>query len=67
MRSTLSPMFTGSKMRAMYAHVAAVGQQTTNTIKEQYMRGEDNQVEFKAYAMKFTVDVSDIYYVDENF
>lgn len=58
MRSTLSPMFTGSKMRAMYAHVAAVGKQTTNTIKEQYMKGEDNKVEFKAYAMKFTVDVS---------
>lgn len=58
MRSTLSPMFTGSKMRAMYSHVAAVGKQTTNTIKEKILNGEDSKVEFKAFAMKFTVDVS---------
>lgn len=58
MRSTLSPFFTGSKMRQMYSHVAVVGDQTTNTIKEKIKIGGSNMVEFKEFAMKFTVDVS---------
>jgi cytochrome P450 family 9 len=58
MRATLSPMFTGSKMRMMYSHVSIVGKQTADTIKEQILLGEDYKVEFKDFAMKFTVDVS---------
>lgn len=58
MRSTLSPFFTGSKMRQMYSHVAVVGSQTSKTIKEQINIGGSNMVEFKEFAMKFTVDVS---------
>lgn len=58
MRSTLSPFFTGSKMRQMYSHVAVVGNQTSSTIKEQIKNGGSNVVEFKEFAMKFTVDVS---------
>lgn len=57
MRSTLSPMFTGSKMRQMYGHVANVGQQTTKTMKENILTGEENLIEFKELATKFTVDV----------
>lgn len=57
MRSTLSPMFTGSKMRQMYAHVATVGQQTSQTMRENVLKGGENVVEFKELAMKFTVDV----------
>lgn len=58
MRSTLSPMFTGSKMRAMYVQVSSVGRQMTNTMKQKILSGEDKKLEFKSFAMKFTVDVS---------
>lgn len=54
MRTTLSPMFTGSKMRMMYDYVANVGQQTAKTMKEQIQSGSDNVFEFKTLAMKFT-------------
>lgn len=57
MRSTLSPMFTGSKMRMMYNYVADVGQQTAKTMKDQIVSGSDNIFEFKALSTKFTVDV----------
>lgn len=58
MRSTLSPMFTGSKMRQMYQFVANVGKQSANTIKEQIKAKGDNAFEFKEFATRFTVDVS---------
>lgn len=57
MRATLSPMFTGSKMRMMYDFVADVGKQTAATMKDQINAGSDNIFEFKALATKFTVDV----------
>lgn len=57
MRSTLSPMFTGSKMRMMHNYVADIAKQGTATLKEQIVAGNDNVVEFKALAAKFTVDV----------
>lgn len=56
MRSTLSPMFTGSKMRLMFNHVATVGQQASNAMKEQIKNGGDNVFEFKTLATKFTTD-----------
>lgn len=57
MRSTLSPAFTGSKMRQMYNLVSDVGQQTAESMREEISRGGENSFEFKALAMKFTVDV----------
>lgn len=57
MRATLSPMFTGSKMRMMYNLVADVGKQTAKTMKDQISAGSDNVFEFKDLATKFTVDV----------
>jgi cytochrome P450 family 9 len=57
MRSTLSPMFTGSKMRMMYEYVAKIGQQTAATMKEQIKNGSSSEMEFKDLASKFTVDV----------
>lgn len=57
MRATLSPMFTGSKMRMMYDYVAAIGKQTAETMKSQIKDGSDNVYEFKDLAKKFTVDV----------
>lgn len=57
MRATLSPMFTGSKMRMMYEYVAKVGQQTAKTMKDRINAGGDNVFEFKKLTTKFTVDV----------
>lgn len=57
MRATLSPMFTGSKMRQMFDYVATVGKQTALTMKEKIKRGGDNEFEFKALTTRFTVDV----------
>lgn len=53
MRSTLSPAFTGLKMRQMFDFVVAVSRQTADSLKQQ---GASQEVEFKELAMKFTVD-----------
>ncbi|CAO1441593.1 unnamed protein product [Diamesa hyperborea] len=57
MRSTLSPAFTGSKMRQMFEYVSQCGQQTAISMKKEIEAGGDNVFEFKALASKFTVDV----------
>jgi cytochrome P450 family 9 len=57
MRSTLSPAFTGSKMRQMFEFVRNVGQQTAKTMQEDIKAGKDSAMEFKALAMRFSVDV----------
>lgn len=57
MRATLSPAFTGSKMRQMFDFVSVVGQQTAKTMSEEIRKGGESSFEFKALAMKFTVDV----------
>lgn len=57
MRATLSPAFTGSKMRQMYDFVSDVGQQTAKTMQDDIKGGSESSFEFKALAMKFTVDV----------
>lgn len=57
MRATLSPMFTGSKMRQMHDNVAKVAQQSVDTLKDQIEVKNDNVFEFKELAMNFTVDV----------
>lgn len=57
MRSTLSPAFTGSKMRQMFELVAKVGHQSTMTLKNKIANGEmKDEIEFKEFAGKFTVD-----------
>ena len=57
MRTTLSPAFTGSKMRQMFEFVTVCGKQSAETLKEQIQSGSDNIFEFKTLATKFTVDV----------
>lgn len=57
MRSTLSPAFTGSKMRQMFDLVTKVGKESTMTLKNQIMNGSiNNEIEFKSLANKFAVD-----------
>lgn len=53
MRSTLSPAFTGLKMRQMFDFVVTVSRQTADTLKQQQVSEE---VEFRDLAVKFTVD-----------
>lgn len=57
MRATLSPAFTGSKMRQMFEFIREVGHQTADTMSEDIKAGKESAFEFKALAMKFTVDV----------
>ena len=57
MRTTLSPAFTGSKMRQMFEFVTVCGKQSAETLKEQIQSGSDNIFEFKTLSTKFTVDV----------
>jgi len=57
MRATLSPAFTGSKMRQMFDFVSEVGQQSAKAMSEDITKGGENAFEFKALASKFTVDV----------
>jgi len=57
MRATLSPAFTGSKMRQMFEFVSSVGQQVAQTMHDQIKNGGENCFEFKDLARKFTVDV----------
>lgn len=57
MRSTLSPAFTGSKMRQMFELVAKVGKQSSMTLKQKIIDGNmSDEVEFKDLSSKFTVD-----------
>ncbi|XP_037039470.1 probable cytochrome P450 9f2 [Bradysia coprophila] len=56
MRATLSPAFTGSKMRQMFEFVSSVGQQVATTLKTQIENGGESCFEFKDLARKFTVD-----------
>jgi len=56
MRSTLSPAFTGMKMRLMFDFVATVGKQTASTLREKIINDGEKNFEFKELATKFTVD-----------
>lgn len=57
MRSTLSPAFTGSKMRQMLELVAKVGKQSSVTLKQKIIDGQmSDEIEFKDLSTKFTVD-----------
>ncbi|CAG9808691.1 unnamed protein product [Chironomus riparius] len=56
MRATLSPAFTGSKMRQMFDFVSTVAIQTSETLKKDIQNGSENNFEFKDFASKFTCD-----------
>lgn len=56
MRSTLSPAFTGMKMRLMFDFVSKVGKQTAQTLRQKIIQGGGKDFEFKELATKFTVD-----------
>lgn len=57
MRATLSPAFTGSKMRQMFELVSIVGQQVANTLQHRIKNGGEDSYEFIELARKFAVDV----------
>ena len=57
MRSTLSPAFTGSKMRLMFDLVTECGKNSTKTLKEQILRTGNNKFEMRELLCKFTVDM----------
>ena len=56
MRSTLSPAFTGSKIRQMFELVNDVGEEAMKGMKLEVDKGS-GEFEFKALAMKFAVDI----------
>ena len=55
MRATLSPAFTGSKMRNMFSLVGDCTNDSITTIKTQ-LKGQDDMFEMKEFFSKFTVD-----------
>lgn len=55
MRATLSPAFTGSKMRNMFSLVGDCTNVSISTIKNQ-LKGKDDMFEMKEFFNKFTVD-----------
>ena len=57
MRSTLSPAFTGSKMRLMFDLVTECAKNSTKTLKEQIQKSSSNAQEMKELFSKFTVDM----------
>lgn len=57
MRATLSPAFTGSKMRQMFEFVNEVGRQTADAMMTEVNTGKKESFNVKTFATKFTVDV----------
>jgi cytochrome P450 family 9 len=55
--ATLSPAFTGSKMRHMMDFVSTIGHQTADSIKKDIVGGGESIFEFKDFASKFTIDI----------
>lgn len=57
MRATLSPAFTGSKMRKMLGFVNKCASSSIKSVKKQIQDPENNVLEMKELFSKFTVDV----------
>ena len=57
MRSTLSPAFTGSKMRLMFDLVTECGRNSTKTLKEEIKKSGNMDFEMRELLSKFTVDM----------
>lgn len=47
----------GSRMRLMFQLMNKVGSQMSDTFKDQVNKGQNNEVEFKDFARRFTVDI----------
>ncbi|XP_070502406.1 probable cytochrome P450 9f2 [Chironomus tepperi] len=56
MRATLSPAFTGSKMRQMFDFVSTVAIESAEILKNDIQNGGETNFEFKDFASKFTCD-----------
>jgi cytochrome P450 family 9 len=56
MRSTLSPAFTGRKMREMFKLITNVGKQAIGTLKDQ-IGSEGKVADMEKFLSKFTIDV----------
>lgn len=65
MRNTLSPVFTSSKMKSMFALIQNCGEQLTNhldsemkrQVEENHQDGDTVTLEFKSFFRRFTNDV----------
>ena len=57
MRSTLSPAFTGSKMRLMFDLLTECAKNSMKTLKEQIHESSSDALEMKELFTKFTVDI----------
>lgn len=57
MRATLSPAFTGSKMRLMFDFVTKCAQQSTEHLEQQIKATGNKDYEMREIFSKFTVDV----------
>lgn len=57
MRATLSPAFTGSKMRQIFDLVRDVSQQTAEAIKSEIPAGSERVLEIDEITFKITVDL----------
>lgn len=57
MRSTLSPLFTGSKLRQMYDLVSECAADTSKHFQRQATNGKSIQLEMKDLFSRYTIDV----------
>jgi cytochrome P450 family 9 len=57
MRSTLSPAFTGSKMKLMFDFIVDISQQYIKTMKDGINKSGEIAFEFSDLSTKFTVDI----------
>ena len=57
MRSTISPAFTGSKMRLMFDLLTECAKNSMKTLKEQIHESSSDALEMKELFTKFTVDI----------
>jgi len=57
MRSTLSPAFTGSKMRQMFQLINIVANETVNSLKADQISKDGYEFDMKGYFTRFTNDV----------
>ena len=55
--SNNSKSLSGSKMRLMFKLMSQVGSQMTSSVCEQINNGANNNVVFRDFAQKFTIDI----------
>jgi len=57
MRSTLSPVFTGSKMRQMFQLMNQVAKEAVSCLKQDESSVQETELDMKDYCTRFTNDV----------